>query len=558
MKILVEGIKYNTAELSKIFDDSKFYIQKGNEGIIISVGYYHSFLKNELVYMLPKVFLNNGLLFGIYSPNELLDEEISVSIKHENKYAWIRKLLIYFYNSIAEFKKRHFTSSIIDFNTTFTINTNIGEKEYSYLDLVLSFTNFYKKNKNVLLFNHIEKKSKSANNTKWNKTFLKNLPIIDADRNPIYTEFNNRKKLIDYEEELLLYFLSIINHFNEEHSLKLQIDKSFSIIKGEKFNHLRSNGLSKLRKIKHRYFSDFQKRLYQLCELYFSQTDNSSPKKKREEFISVRNYNIIFEDMIDKLFSDNFNIAEKHALTLSELKNNKDGKIIDHIYEDRSLIDDNNIFYIGDSKYYKPGHEVGSNDTALFKQYTYSKNIIQYNINLFNHTKKYYNQNIRYRDEITEGYSITPNFFIYGYVEKLDDFDNPNLLTINKPHRSYHFKERLFDRDTLFVQQYKINFLFVIKAYTTLTPNKIIQFQKKIKKNFREQFLNYFNSKESGYVFYEKNITEFDLVTLLKSNFKRLNGKCYFCRENKLIIAKYYKDDSINDILIDAEEKKLT
>ena len=55
---------------------------------------------------------------------------------------------------------------------------------------------------------------------------------------------------------------------------------------------------------------------------------------------------------------------------------NKDGKIIDHIYEDKSLIDRSNIFFIGDSKYYKSDNTAVQN--SKYKQITYAKNIIQY------------------------------------------------------------------------------------------------------------------------------------------------------------------------------------
>lgn len=59
--------------------------------------------------------------------------------------------------------------------------------------------------------------------------------------------------------------------------------------------------------------ADTLKKTYVLCELYFSKTDTSNTKNKKEDFISVRNYNIVFEDMIDKLFSD---ICDFHIKTL--------------------------------------------------------------------------------------------------------------------------------------------------------------------------------------------------------------------------------------------------
>lgn len=545
MKILVEGIRYNMLDLSRIFDDSKFYIQNGNEGTIVSVGYYHSFKTNEIVYLLPKVFLKDDLIFG-YSPQEIIKKEGSHSITHDPKYLWIRSLLVYFYKSLYEFKKRSYNTLLLHPDSIFSLNTNIGKYEYSYLDLLLSIINFYKKNKISLLFHHVEKKSGTLKKTKWEKIIRTTLPIMDNNEQPVYILFQNKKKQINLEEELLIYFLSIVNYLNEEHSLGLSIDKSYSIIKGHKFKHLLSNGLSKIKKIKYRYFSDTLRRMYFLSELFFSQTDTSSRKKREDEFISINNYNIVFEDMIDKLFSDQLNN------NLVDLKNNNDGKIIDHIYEDKSLIDTSNIFYIGDSKYYRPGNDAGK--LSIYKQFTYSKNIIQFNIDLFNLTGSYYNSNIRYRDEITEGYAITPNFFIYGHIDNLTDFYNPDINRIGLPRKSFHYEDRLFDRDTLFIQQYTINFLFVIRAYTELSSTDINKFREKVKQQFREQFILFFNnSQDCQFSFYKKKLSNPEVCSFIEKNFKILNGKSFYSNNQDLIIAKYLKDNSLNELTSDFE-----
>ena len=50
MKILFEGSYYPTSTLESIFEDPKFYSEKNNkEARITSVGYYHSFEKNEII-----------------------------------------------------------------------------------------------------------------------------------------------------------------------------------------------------------------------------------------------------------------------------------------------------------------------------------------------------------------------------------------------------------------------------------------------------------------------------------------------------------------------------
>lgn len=557
MKILIEGEKYSLELLQDIFDDPKFYHQENQEGTILSVGYYHSYVKGELVYMLPKVFMANSqeTVFGI-TKTDLLVLEHSETFKHKDEYNWIRQVSVYFYNSLLEFRKRNRLTAIIQSSQSSNLNTNLGKQEYSYLDLLLSFVNFYKKNKSNILFKHIEFKSQQVRNPNWERTISKSIPLITKDKQPIYNIYRNKKKIINTEEELMIYFFSILNHFNFEHNLYLKIDKSYEIIKGSKFKLLQKNGLSKLRKIKYRYFNDTLKKMYHLCEIYFSQTDTSSISRKKEEFISVNNYNLVFEDMIDKLFSDP--IIEKKTtdgITLKNLKYNDDGKIIDHVFDYQSLLDTSDIFYIGDSKYYKSDNIAGK--VSKYKQFTYAKNVIQYNIDLLNDTGKYYTENLRYRDELTEGYNITPNFFIYGYISDYKNFDKTELNAKGDIVKSFHFENRLFDRDTLFVHQYKINFLYVLKSYTQFGNQTIEKFRTETKTMFRNNFVDFFSNKDKSkfelYEYQQENIEDF-----IETNFRLLNGKCFKTVDNKLILAKYDSDTIVDKLLNDFRPLKLT
>jgi hypothetical protein len=548
MKILIEGESYSLELLQGIFDDPKFYHQENLEGTILSVGYYHSYANDELVYMLPKVFMADSqqTVFGL-NKTDLLDLEHSETFKHKNEYNWIRKISVYFYNSLLEFKRRNKTTSIIQSSLSYNLNTNIGKQEYSYLDLLLSFINFYKKNKSFILFKHIEFKSQKVRNPNWERTVTKSKPLITQQKQPIYNIYRNKKKAVNTEEELLLYFFSILNHFNEEHSLYLHIDKLHEIIKGPRFKLLQKVGLSKLRKLKYRYFNDTLKKMYHLCEIYFSQTDTSSISKKREEFISVNNYNLVFEDMIDKLFSDKIEAIEtSEGISLKNLKYNDDGKIIDHVFDYQSLLDTSDIFYIGDSKYYKSDNLAGK--VSKYKQFTYAKNVIQYNIDLLNATGNYYTDKLRYRDDLTEGYNITPNFFIYGYIRDYKNFDKTELSAKGDIVKSFHFDNRLFDRDTLFVHQYKINFLYVLKSYTQFGIQTIEKFRTETKTMFRNNFVDFFSDKEkSKFELYE--YTQAAIEDFVEQNFRLVNGKCYRTIDNKLILAKHV-NDSMNAELI--------
>ncbi|WP_309640758.1 hypothetical protein [Flavobacterium sp.] len=549
MKILIENELYSIELLQGVFDDPKFYKQNGLDGIITSVGYYHSFEKNSLVFMLPKVFMKDSdkTVFGC-TKEELVDLIINESIKHKTQYNWVRQLSVHFYNSLLEFKKRRKDTSIIHTTETFELNTNIGNKEYSFLDLLLSFVNFYKKNKQQILFKHIEFVSNQAKKPKWEKTIRKSSPIFLNSKNPIYTEIRNKKKIINTEEELLTYFFSILNRLNKDHHLHLKIDKSFQLIEGMRFDRLCLNGSSKLRKIKHRYFNDTLKKMYLLCDMYFTQFDTSSIKRKREDFLAISNYNLVFEDMVDKLFSNKMTNLEVDGITIEKLKNNDDGKIIDHIYDYKSLIDTSDIFYIGDSKYYKSDTTAGK--VSKYKQFTYAKNVIQFNIDLLNKNNQNQTSSLRYRDLVTEGYNISPNFFIYGYIDDVLNYDVHSIDKKGDPKVSFHFKDRLFDRDTLFVHQYKINFLFVLKAYSHFNETEIESFRKEVKETFRDNFVKFFNDSHAcGFELYEAKFNREDYPKFVETHFKKLNGKCFCTVDNRLILAKHNSDKSIDALL---------
>jgi len=557
MKFFIEGEKYSIGLLQDVFDDPKFYHQENQEGTILSVGYYHSYVKGELIYMLPKVFMadNFETVFGI-SKDDLADLEHSETFKHKDQYNWLRQVSVYFYNSLLEFRRRNKFTTLVQTSLSSNLNTNVGKQEYSYLDLLLSFVNFYKKNKSTILFKHVEYKSQQVKKTNWERTIRKSIPLITQNKQPIYNLLRNKKKVVNNEEELLVYFFSILNKFNEEHNLYLQIDKSYLIIKGSEFKLLQKNGLSKLRKIKYRYFNDTLIKMYHLCEIYFSQTDTSSISRKKEEFISVNNYNLVFEDMIDKLFTDP--IIEKETadgISLKNLKYNDDGKIIDHIFDYQSILDTSDIFYIGDSKYYKSDNTAGK--VSKYKQFTYAKNVIQYNIDLLNETGEYYTEQIRYRDDLTEGYNITPNFFIYGYINNYKNFYESELKPKGDIVKSFHFKDRLFDRDTLFVHQYKINFMYVLKSYTHSGKQNIEKFRTETKTIFRKNFIEFFSNKDKCkfelFEYKHNNCKEF-----IETNFRVVNGKCFRTIDDKLILAKYENDIVLEPLINDFKAFELT
>lgn len=188
----------------------------------------------------------------------------------------------------------------------------------------------------------------------------------------------------------------------------------------------------------------------------------------------MKNFNIVFEAIIDEL------VGDPESEIPEGLKDQLDGKVIDHLFIGQGLItheEDSQVYFIGDSKYYKQGTPVGKN--SVYKQFTYARNVIQWNLDLFMnedddrallHDREKFGS-FRLRDDLTEGYNVIPNFFISSMLTPELDFRDDIELTSKKEKcfRSEQFGNRLFDRDTLLVCHYDVNFLLWFRSMPATT-----------------------------------------------------------------------------------------
>lgn len=543
MKVLFEGAKYKVKDLQECFGD-KFYHQKGSNAYLNAVGYFHV-INNELYYFLPKLFITEKDCFLDTEIHYLDFFKLPIETLLENNILllnWFKKFLILFYKSLKEYNSR-IENSIVQLGDTLQLSTNIGKNQYTFLDLVLTILNFYKKNRDFFVFHTKQIQAKKHKKVNWSKTVKQQQPIF-VDQIPIYDRLNNKINEINTDEVLMIYFYSVLNYLKEEYKIDLTFECPYNLIKGDKFKDFLERGSHKLKKIKNNYFSDKLREIYALLFLFLDKTSKSSIKSLDDDFIVVKQYYHVFEDMIDKLLSDPLStIKTSNGVSLNLLKNNQDGKIIDHLFEYENLLDnDESIFYIGDSKYYK--HNSVIQGESVYKQFTYAKNVIQFNIDLLHENAQIpslIQKTIRYRDEITEGYSISPNFFIQGIIRDINDFDNDNLV-LNKhkgTEKSAHFKERLFDRDTLFVKYYEINFLYVLNAYTNFSPNHISEIRLLFKNKFKEHFRLYFKN-HSNFELYEFIFeSERDLRIFVNYEFRYLTGRMLrtISQPKRLIVA---------------------
>ncbi len=299
-------------------------------------------------------------------------------------------------------------------------------------------------------------------------------------------------------------------------------------------------------------------------EAFFEWGANFQQNGFNSEYMLTSKYNNVFEHMIDML------VGDKLPPKLKELKEQKDGKEVDHLYEGQQLIfadKEQKIWFIGDSKYYKDSNDIRGE--SLYKQFTYAKNVIQCNINdlLSSNSDDAEYRGLRYRDKLTEGYSVTPNFFIRGELPKFENADqfgenyfrnNPSLGVsdlIKKDDtadlwekRNRHFENRLFDRDTLLLQVYNVNFLYTLKSFLSKRSALRDEYRNFARETFRKNFLKLLNEKYYFWIIEPKTETQTETQTkttkeeFVKNHFRTIVGKVWDSTQLGVLILALEKD----------------
>lgn len=478
MKIFFEDYTYHISIIQKSGLSQYFYIsEKYAEAKLVSVGYFYAPEIQDAVYILPKIFLGlistqkdeqgnyitelgpdnvtSWAVFGKYLPEAVYDlNDPKNPLLTDSRLQTILQMTVWLYQSIRKFEQRNGKTEIVS-NQPNNIAKGVGRySSATFIDLILALLRFHKEHQN--LFTYISIVNSSGNNKiHWGKTISKIQPVIQNGE-PFYAEFKNKNKAVNYDEEIIVLFYSVLDYLRQTYRFNISPNVNYPLIPARKIQTIidSGKGTRQLRAIRKKYFTDELVALWKLLYAFFEKAERIAAGKQKEEALMVRNYNIVFEDMIDVLIGD----AE-----YDNYRKLPDGKIIDHLYTDKSLTSDGQIYFIGDSKYYKREEDIEG--TSVFKQYTYAKNIIQLNIDEI--LKRAPSGRIRYRDALTEGYDITPNFFIRGYVNPNDmNFTEPALRPMNnqfEPNR--HFVNRPFDRDSLVLCGFNINFLYVLSHY---------------------------------------------------------------------------------------------
>ncbi len=537
MKLLLEEYKYPVELVREVLHGVGSDALQDIEGdVSLSyVGYFYNPQLRDCVFILPKVLMDeSGKVFGKYNPTALIDLDKKENALTQEERKFIYEFAVWIHRAISVFQQSHKQSDIIYHRQISQVGHGMRRRSNTLLDILLSLIQFNKDHQDFITF--ILKNIHSGfNKINWNRTINRSQAIIQ-DNSPIYLNPVNKKRQINFDEELLIIYYSILNYISEAYGFQVKINVGFPLIKGAQFaSYMAGRGRIRLRQIKYKYYSDLALELWDLCYAFFDNAEKIHITADLKEYLLVKNFYIVFEAIIDELIGSS---VDKAALP-KELTEQKDGKLVDHLYTYKGLMqpegEETQTYYIGDSKYYRIGGHLGEH--SIYKQYTYARNIIQYNINLWLDESKP-NPDIKVRDDQTEGYNILPNFFISAAMEK-DDFSYSHReikLTPMKdnPTVQYQFEDRLFDRDTLLLSRYNVNFLFVIALYARNKQSEKALWKDEVRREFRKNIQDVLAKQYQFYPMRSKGVVPEDYV---QTHFKQLIGKVFTPFDDKEILT---------------------
>lgn len=562
MRIIIEEHKYAAADVKDVLKGIDALENVEGYVSVNYVGYFYNTDKDvrDCVFILPKVLLEDvdgrELVFGKYRPEEIINLDAHNPLTQQEKdfiyefAVWIYRAIVVFHND-----KRNKTSIVYHKKIA---GVGKGGKHLSntFLDILLSLVQFNKDNQNFFFY-VLRNIHAGFNKINWNKTIGTTTAIIQ-DGNAVYLRPVNKKRQINFDEELLVIFFSILNYISEHYGFPVDINCNFELITGRQFKvYMNGMGKMRLKQIKYKYFSDKALQLWDLCYAFFDTARQIYVSTEQKEYLLVKNFYIVFEAIIDELVGDN-------PLPDGMGKRQDDGKIVDHLFTAASLTesehrqrdaDTRQTYYIGDSKYYKMGHELGRE--SVYKQYTYARNVIQWNLDIFNGLNDTVKTSpVRLRDEQTEGYEIIPNFFISAKLDEQFRYDNDGIEKTDRKknkHKNVQFMNRLFDRDTMLLFHYDVNFLYVLSLYARDNASQKAAWKSKIRNRFRREIQEWL---QKDYDFYAMRAKPgVDDAAYIKTHFQQLLGKIYtpFAQDKRiysLALENADKYKSENDALL--------
>ena len=306
MRILIEEHKYEAQDVKDILHGIDALESVEGRVSLNYVGYFYNTQLKDCVFILPKVLLEDKdgqeLVFGHHDPKDIinLDEKNPLS---ETEKKFIYEFAVWIYRAIVVFKQSNQDSGIVFHKKIIQAGKGRRKLSNTFLDILLALIQFNKDNQSFFFF-VLRNLHSGYNKINWTRTIGTTNAIVQDNR-PIYLNPVNKKRQINFDEELLVIFFSILNYIGDQYGFPKDINCNFNLIKGKQFETYRKGlGKVRLQQIKYKYFSDKALELWELCYAFFDNANKVFTNKDQQEYLLVNNFKNVFEAIIDELIGE--------------------------------------------------------------------------------------------------------------------------------------------------------------------------------------------------------------------------------------------------------------
>ena len=275
MKILIEE-QYYPADLARDLCGDFGELNKDGNIKVSKVGYFFNHKISDCVICLPKVVMfkeNNDLkAFGKHNPKDIVNafsneygEGLGVSNLDDKAQAFVKDFALWSYRTISTYARINPASEIVDKSGS---AKSEDLTQGTLLDIILLLIKFYNENNDYFMY-VVKNIHSGYDRVNWRKTISRKTPIIQ-DGSPIYMDVINRRKQINFDEELMIIFYSILNYVAKHLGFDIRFECNYDLITGAEFeSYMEEVGLIRLRTIKYKYFSDKDLQMWNLCYAFF-------------------------------------------------------------------------------------------------------------------------------------------------------------------------------------------------------------------------------------------------------------------------------------------------
>lgn len=273
MRILIEEYPYQAAAVKDVLEGIDALQNVEGQVSLSYVGYFYNPTLDDCVFILPKVLLKPGIngekdrVFGKYAPEDVMHID-EAHFENTEEREFIYKFSVWIYRAITVYNQSTPHNNIVYKKKVVTASKGRKHKSETFLDILLSLLEFNRKNQNFFFF-ILKNLHAGYNKINWGRT-ISTTDAIVQDAAPVYLRPVNKKRQVNFDEELIIIFFSILNYIGDTYGFAKHIPVHYELIRDKQFDaYLKGMGKRRLLQIKYKYFSDKALELWELCYAFF-------------------------------------------------------------------------------------------------------------------------------------------------------------------------------------------------------------------------------------------------------------------------------------------------